>query len=104
MLKVTGDDPKSPGVVTRLCAAAAGAFCCAYFSLPFDMIKSRLQDMKARPDGTMPYNGVVHCGSSIVRKEGVFALWTGHAAYAGRCVPHAMILLMVLDPVRDMYK
>lgn len=104
LLKVTGDDPKNPGGATRAGAAASGAICCAYASLPFDMIKSRLQNQKAGADGKMPYAGVVDCFMKVVGEEGVLALWTGHLAYAGRCVPHAMILLLVREPITDAYK
>eukprot|EP01048_Picozoa_sp_COSAG05_P020384 COSAG05_NODE_3447_length_2057_cov_1.024004_2_plen_326_part_00 len=104
LLKVTGDDPKHPGGVTRAGASASGAICCAYASLPFDMIKSRLQNQKAGADGKMPYAGVVDCFMKVVGEEGVLALWTGHIAYAGRCVPHAMILLLVREPITDAYK
>ena len=104
LLKITGDDPSNPGFATRGGASSAGAICCAYASLPFDMIKSRLQNMAPGPDGKMPYSGVFNCGASVVRNEGVLALWTGHLAYAGRCVPHAMILLLVREPITTFYK
>lgn len=48
---------KAPdSLTTQLGAAAAAGFCCAALSLPFDMIKSRLQGMKADPvTGQVPY-------------------------------------------------
>jgi solute carrier family 25 oxoglutarate transporter 11 len=104
LLKVTGDDPKNPGMATRAGASASGAICCAYASLPPDMLKSRLQNMKPGPDGVMPYSGMLDCFTSVVKNEGILALWTGHIAYAGRCVPHAMILLLVREPITDFWK
>lgn len=103
MLKVTKDDPKSPGLVTRLGAAATGGFFAAWLSLPFDLMKSRLQDMKAGPDGKMPYKGLVDCAGKILQQEGVLAFWTGFAAYYSRCAPHAMIILLSIDEVKKMY-
>jgi solute carrier family 25 oxoglutarate transporter 11 len=41
---------------TQLGAAATAGLCCAVLSLPFDMLKSRLQNMKVDPiTGTVPY-------------------------------------------------
>ena len=56
-----------PGVPTRLLASASAGFTAALFSMPFDLIKSRL--MAQRPDpmtGEMPYKGVVDCIAKIV--------------------------------------
>lgn len=43
-LQVFGEtDPKSPGLPVKLSSAAVAGFTAAAFSLPFDMLKSRLQ-------------------------------------------------------------
>uniref|UniRef100_A0A2P2IS95 Tricarboxylate transport protein n=1 Tax=Rhizophora mucronata TaxID=61149 RepID=A0A2P2IS95_RHIMU len=44
---------------------------------PIDVIKTRLQ-----LDTTGNYKGIVHCGSTIVRTEGVRALWKGLTPFA----------------------
>jgi solute carrier family 25 (mitochondrial citrate transporter), member 1 len=57
---------------------------------PIDTIKTRLQLDKAKQ-----YNGIAHCGQTIMRTEGVRALWKGvvpfstHLTfkYALRCPP-----------------
>ena len=41
-------DPKRPSLATKLSASCIAGFTAALFSLPFDMLKSRLQDQ--RPD------------------------------------------------------
>ena len=33
----------------------------AVISLPFDNVKTKIQKMKAGPDGKMPYSGVPDC-------------------------------------------
>lgn len=38
---------------------AGGAAACA--SLPFDNAKTKMQKMKAGPDGKMPYKNIFHC-------------------------------------------
>eukprot|EP00619_Florenciella_sp_RCC1007_P007578 CAMPEP_0205916606 /NCGR_PEP_ID=MMETSP1325-20131115/8616_1 /ASSEMBLY_ACC=CAM_ASM_000708 /TAXON_ID=236786 /ORGANISM="Florenciella sp., Strain RCC1007" /LENGTH=326 /DNA_ID=CAMNT_0053283909 /DNA_START=166 /DNA_END=1146 /DNA_ORIENTATION=+ len=104
MLSITGDDPKKPSLTTRIGAAASGGFFAAFLSLPFDMLKSRLQDMKPDPKtGRMPFKGLADCGMSIVSKEGPIALWTGFGAYYARCAPHAMVILLTVDEVKRVY-
>lgn len=44
---------------------------------PIDVIKTRLQ-----LDRTGSYKGIIHCGSTIVNKEGVRALWKGLTPFA----------------------
>ena len=96
MLTITGDDPKAPGLGTRLGAAARGGFFAAFLSLPFDLIKSRLQD-------DTKYKGMLDCASKVMTKEGPLAFWTGFGAYYGRCAPHAMIILLSIEEVRKAY-
>ena len=91
------------GLHTNLTSAAAAGFFCAYFSLPFDLIKTRLQNMKPLPNGALPYNGVVDCASQILKTEGVLAFWRGFGAFYGRCAPHAMIILLTREQIMKMY-
>lgn len=89
---------------TSLMSSGIAGISCALASLPFDMIKTRLQNMKIDPKtGEYPYRGVVHCASSIVRSEGVFALWTGLGPYIMRCSPHAMTILIIMEPLNRTY-
>lgn len=97
-------DPKAPSLPTKLTSACIAGFCAAFFSLPFDMLKSRLQDMKPGADGKMPYAGMTDCAVKIVKAEGPVALWTGFSAYYMRCAPHAMIILMTIEQVNIIYK
>jgi len=94
---LTGDDPDAPSVQTRLMAAAAGGFAAAGLSLPFDLLKSRLQDAKAGAS-------LASAAKDVLQKEGPLAFWTGFGAYYTRCAPHAMIILLTVDEVRAVYK
>ena len=87
-------------MATKLTSAGIAGFCAAFFSLPFDMLKSRLQDMKPDAEGKMPYSGMTDCAMKVVRAEGPAALWTGFSAYYMRCAPHACIILMTIEQVR----
>jgi len=94
---VTNDNPNKPKFSTQVLSAAIAGFSAAFLSLPFDMLKSRLQDMKPTKSGKMPYTGLTDCALQIFKREGVTAFWTGFGAYYGRCAPHAMIILLVKE-------
>lgn len=85
---------KKPSTTTELLAAAVAGVCAGTFALPFDMIKSRLQDQRPGLDGKMPYNGLFDCAKKIFVREGPLAYWTGYTAFLGRVTPHAMIVLL----------
>lgn len=102
---VTKDpDPKKPSLLTNLLSSAVAGFTSAFFSLPFDMLKSRMQDMKPNAQGKMPYSGLADCTLTIFRQEGILAFWTGFPAYYGRCAPHAMIILLTIEQVNKIYR
>jgi solute carrier family 25 oxoglutarate transporter 11 len=81
MSKVFGDkDKKNPSLPTKLSSSAIAGFTAAAFSLPFDMLKSRMQDQRPDKTGKLPYAGLVDCAGKVMRKEGVLAFWTGFPA------------------------
>jgi solute carrier family 25 oxoglutarate transporter 11 len=86
-------------------ASATAATSASLTSLPFDMIKTRIQNMKPDPaTGAMPYGGVLDCGAKIARAEGVLAFWRGLSAYYARTAPHAMIVLVTMDALNTAWK
>ena len=54
-------DIKKPSLSTRIGASLIAGFTAAAFSLPFDMIKSRLQDGSK-------YSGVIDAASQIMKR------------------------------------
>lgn len=94
---VTNDDPKNPSITTRLGSACVAGFTASAFSLPFDLMKSRMQDAGK-------YKGIVDCFTQTLTKEGPLAFWTGFGAYYMRTAPHAMIILMSTQPVTETYR
>ena len=96
---------KKPSLETNLMAAAISGVTASVTSLPFDMMKTRLQNMK--PDaatGKLPYSGVLDCGAKILRTEGVLTFWRGLSAYVARTAPHAMLILILKRQFDDIYK
>mmetsp|Transcript_1289 Transcript_1289/g.1534 ORF Transcript_1289/g.1534 Transcript_1289/m.1534 type:complete len:351 (+) Transcript_1289:174-1226(+) len=106
ILKITKDpDPKRPSLQTKLGSAAVAGFCCAFLSLPFDLVKSRLQNMKMDPTtNRMPYTGLADCFVKITKQEGPLAFWKGFTAYYVRCAPHSMIILLTIETITTAYK
>ena len=94
-----------PSLPTRMGASATAGFTAALFSLPFDLIKSRLMAQKPDPmTGEMPYKGVVDCALQIAKKEGPRGFFSGFSAYYGRCAPHAMIILLSIESITNAYR
>jgi solute carrier family 25 (mitochondrial oxoglutarate transporter), member 11 len=94
-----------PSIPTQIGASAIAGFTAALFSLPFDLMKSRLMAMKPDPStGLMPYKGVIDCAVQVAKKEGALGFFGGFTAYYGRCAPHAMIILLSVESITNMYK
>lgn len=101
------NDPMTngPSLPTRLGASATAGFTAALFSLPFDLVKSRLMAQKPDPmTGEMPYKGVMDCATKIAKAEGPLGFFAGFTAYYGRCAPHAMIILMSIESITNFYR
>lgn len=98
LVKVNGDN-----FSTQLGASAVSGFACAFTSLPFDLVKSRLMNMKPNGSGVLPYTGVVDCFAQIIKKEGPMQLWRGYWTYYGRCAPNAMIVLLIIERIKKVY-
>lgn len=64
MIKLTKDDPKNPNMKTRMGAACTGGFFAAFLSLPFDLLKSRMQNSRAN-SGPAAYKGLTDCALQV---------------------------------------
>ena len=65
-------------------AASIAGFIAAACSLPFDFVKTRMQEMARNPDGTFPYKGFTDCAMQTARKEGLQSFYTGFPTYCIR--------------------
>jgi solute carrier family 25 oxoglutarate transporter 11 len=80
-------------------------FTAALFSMPFDLIKSRLMAQKIDPaTNKLPYSGVSDCAMQILKKEGPMGFFGGFSAYYARCAPHAMIILLSIESITQGYR
>jgi solute carrier family 25 oxoglutarate transporter 11 len=93
-----------PRLTTKIGSSAVAGFTAALFSLPFDLIKSRLMAQKPDAAGKMPYSGITDCAIKIFKADGPTGFFAGFTAYYGRCAPHAMIILLSIESITQGYK
>ena len=70
-------------------AATIAGFVASAFSLPFDFVKTKIQEMKPGPDGKLPFKGPLDCAATTLATRGPLAFYTGFPTYCVRCVPIA---------------
>lgn len=75
-------------------ASAIAGFFAAFFSLPFDFLKTRLQR------GGGMYKGVLDCATKVARDEGMLQFYRGFGTYFMRIAPHSMITLIIADNLK----
>eukprot|EP01048_Picozoa_sp_COSAG05_P009382 COSAG05_NODE_767_length_7468_cov_379.770118_3_plen_296_part_00 len=92
------------GIKLYACSSVVSSFAATFLSLPFDMMKTRLQNMKPDNTGQLPYKGVNDCARKILRQEGLFRFWRGYPAYFVRCCPHGLIILISKEYITSAYK
>eukprot|EP01025_Chloroclados_australasicus_P042382 TRINITY_DN45082_c0_g1_i2.p1 TRINITY_DN45082_c0_g1~~TRINITY_DN45082_c0_g1_i2.p1 ORF type:complete len:217 (+),score=12.28 TRINITY_DN45082_c0_g1_i2:2-652(+) len=62
----------------RLAAgAAAGVTEAVCIVTPFEVVKIRLQQQKGVDKAALKYKGTINCALTIVKEEGILALWNG---------------------------
>jgi solute carrier family 25 oxoglutarate transporter 11 len=86
-----------PSLTTQVLSSLIAGVTTSVCSLPFDLLKSRLQD-------GAKYKGVIDAAQKVLFLEGPLAFWTGLGAYYLRCAPHAMIILLAQEPIGQLYK
>jgi len=90
-------DHNLPSIETQMAASCVAGFTASAFSLPFDLLKSRMQDGKGG-------KGIIDSFTHVLKREGIFAFWTGFPAYYLRTAPHSMIILLSTAPLTRFYK
>lgn len=81
----------------RCIAVLMSGVVCATVALPSDNLKTKLQKMKAGPDGKLPYRGMFDCLLKSVKREGVLGLWVGLPTFITRVAPYSVAVLMIND-------
>ncbi len=76
---------------TTLTASTIAGFFAAFFSLPLDMVKTRLQRQTRRPDGSVSYKGMLDCFVKVAQNEGLLRFYRGFGPYFFRMAPHSYV-------------
>eukprot|EP00667_Euglena_gracilis_P012340 EG_transcript_12671 len=76
----------------------------AVSSNPFDVAKTRLQDMVIAPDGSRPYRNMFHCIGRVAREEGAKALYKGFTATWARQAPLNVVRFVCLEQFNRLFE
>lgn len=85
------------GYPVMFVATTISSFFANLTSNPFDVMKSRLQNMTIAADGSAKYNGLVDCFVKSIKTEGVLVLWKGFTPAFIKLAPYSIISLTLLD-------
>lgn len=92
------------GIGMHFCASMMSGFVTTLVSMPVDIAKTRIQNMKPGVDGRMPYSGSLDVLVKVSKQDGVLALWKGFLPYFFRLGPHTVITFMLLEQLNVAYK
>lgn len=90
------------GIQLHFVASMMSGFITTIASMPVDIAKTRLQNMKVI-DGKPEYRGTVDVLSRVIRQEGLFALWKGFTPYFCRLGPHTVLTFIFLEQMNSAY-
>lgn len=88
----------SDGIPLHFAASLVSGFVYCWASLPLDICKTRMQDM--RPDastGRLPYRSIAQALYVIPKREGILALWKGFGPYFLRGKPLFYFLFFIFS-------
>lgn len=91
------------GIFLHFCASMVSGFIATAASMPVDIAKTRLQNMKI-VNGKPQYTGTIDVIVKVTKNEGFFSLWRGFTPYYARLGPHTVLTFIVLEQLNDLYK
>lgn len=92
------------GSLMHFCASMISGFVTTVVSMPVDIAKTRIQNMKPDASGNVPYKGSIDVLVKVAQQEGVLALWKGFLPYFFRLGPHTVITFMLLEKMNHIYR
>lgn len=87
-----------------LCASAIAGFFASAFSLPFDFVKTMVQNQKPDAQGRLPYKSSLDCVVKTLAEGGPMRFYAGFPTFYARIAPHAMITLIAQDQLKKLWK
>lgn len=89
-------DLMKDGTPAHLVASTISGFASTVVSIPIDITKTRLQNMKNNE-----YSGTMDVLMKVVRNEGFFSLWKGFTPYFLRLGPHTIITFLIMEQLNS---
>lgn len=93
-----GDD-----ILCHFCASMISGLVTTAASMPVDIVKTRIQNMRYI-DGKPEYKNGLDVLARVVGKEGFFSLWKGFTPYYARLGPHTVLTFIFLEQMNRLYK
>lgn len=91
------------GISLHFVASMISGLVTTIASMPVDIAKTRIQNMKIGPDGSKEYKGAIDVLTKVCKQEGVFALWKGFWPYYFRLGPHTVITFIFMEQMNEVY-
>jgi solute carrier family 25 (mitochondrial uncoupling protein), member 8/9 len=92
---------KQNNIYTRFFSSSTAIFIAETCSLPFDVIKTRLQIQNNNNNQKIKYNGLSDCFKKIYTNEGTKALWKGWTPAIIRSISYGSLAVVLYDPIRN---
>ncbi|XP_016965064.1 mitochondrial 2-oxoglutarate/malate carrier protein [Drosophila biarmipes] len=91
------------GIPLHLSAALMSGLLTTLASMPLDLAKTRIQQMRVI-EGKPEYSGTVDVLKKVLMNEGAFAMWKGFTPYLIRMGPHTIFSFVFLEQMNKAYK
>ncbi|XP_015431883.1 PREDICTED: mitochondrial 2-oxoglutarate/malate carrier protein-like [Dufourea novaeangliae] len=88
------------GLLLHFCASMLSGFLTTFNSMPFDITKTRIQNLKSA--GKTP--SMIVMMASIMKTEGVVALWKGFWPTYCRIGPHTVLTFIINEQIVKLYR
>ncbi|KAF6299697.1 solute carrier family 25 member 11 [Rhinolophus ferrumequinum] len=93
----------SDNILCHFCASMISGLVTTAASMPVDIVKTRIQNMRMI-DGKPEYKNGLDVLLKVVRYEGFFSLWKGFTPYYARLGPHTVLTFIFLEQMNKAYK
>uniref|UniRef100_A0A8I3XEX4 Mitochondrial 2-oxoglutarate/malate carrier protein n=1 Tax=Callithrix jacchus TaxID=9483 RepID=A0A8I3XEX4_CALJA len=93
----------SDNILCHFCASMISGLVTTAASMPVDIAKTRIQNMRMI-DGKPEYKNGLDVLFKVVRYEGFFSLWKGFTPYYARLGPHTVLTFIFLEQMNKAYK
>uniref|UniRef100_A0A1A9UXQ8 Mitochondrial 2-oxoglutarate/malate carrier protein n=1 Tax=Glossina austeni TaxID=7395 RepID=A0A1A9UXQ8_GLOAU len=92
------------GILLHTGASCLSGLLTSVASMPLDIAKTRLQNMKTLPGAIPEYSGSMDVLIKVAKQEGILALWKGFTPYLLRLAPHTILTFIFLEQYNRLYR